>query len=60
MGEIERQWVSAMYPGPGWKARVKKMSDVQVIAIFLKEHSKPQKDAPERESKESNGDDIPF
>lgn len=54
MGEQERQIVSNMYPGQGWKQKVKKMSDAQVLAIYYKELSRPKKeeleDPPEQEN----------
>jgi hypothetical protein len=53
----KRAWVMDLYPGPGWKAKVEKMSDAQVIAIYLRESSKPPKNDKPKESGES---DIPF
>lgn len=44
-----------MYPGKGWRTKVKHMSDVQVTAIYLKEKAK---DKPKKEKK--NNDEIPF
>lgn len=58
MDDIERKrdFVASLY-GPKWKAKVKRMSDDQVIAIYLKEKKK----AEEKDSKESKPDgDIPF
>lgn len=57
MSDIEqkRAYVSDLYPGPGWKKKVREMPDSQVIAIYLRETSKPKTDKP----KES-GDDIPL
>jgi len=34
--EQKRAYVSDLYDGPKWKKRVKKMSDDQVTAIYLK------------------------
>lgn len=58
MDEIEqkRAFVADLYPGPGWKQKVKKMPDSQVIAIYLREQGKPHNDKP----KEGENDDIPF
>lgn len=59
MSDIEnkRQFVMDLYPGPNWKARVKKMSDSQVVAIYLREANKTKKvDMP----KESGSDPAPF
>jgi hypothetical protein len=41
--EVKRQFVMGLYPGPGWKARVKKMPDAQIVAIWFREHNKPKK-----------------
>lgn len=57
MSEIDkRAFVADLYPGPKWKQKVKNMPDGQVIAIYLRESSKPKNDKP----KESGNDDIPF
>lgn len=57
--EIKRAYVTGLYPGPGWEAKVRKMPDAQVIAIYLREQAKPKE--PNKESgSESGGDDIPF
>lgn len=53
----KRDFVSAMYDARGWRKKVAKMTDEQVVAIFLRE----QKKADEAKSKEdSNDGDIPF
>jgi hypothetical protein len=48
--ERERRFVGELYPGKGWKERVSKMPDSQVLAIYyqkkkgqkaLKKESKP-------------------
>lgn len=31
---IMRDWVKSAYPGPGWKEKVDKMSDSQIIALY--------------------------
>lgn len=55
--EVKRAYVADLYPGPQWKKKVKTMPEPQVIAIYLRETSKPkQNDKP----KESGNDDIPF
>lgn len=36
----KREFVANLYPGPSWKKRVSKMSDAQVVAIYLKEKEK--------------------
>lgn len=56
--EIKRTYVADLYPGPRWKEKVKKMSDAQVIAIYLREHERPHKENDK--PKESGDDDIPF
>jgi hypothetical protein len=64
MTEVDkRAYVAALYPGPGWKTKVRKMSDAQVTAIYLRESSKPPKPKSEPKNdkpKESGEDDIPF
>lgn len=53
----KRAFVSDMYDARGWKKKVVRMSDAQVIAIFLREQQK----ADETKLKEdSNDGDIPF
>jgi hypothetical protein len=56
--EVKRAYVADLYPGPGWKKKVQRMPDAQVIAIYLREHDKPKQAKP-KESK-ANGGDIPF
>lgn len=36
----KRNYVSSAYPGPNWKAKVAKMSDAQVTAVYLRLISK--------------------
>lgn len=55
--EAKRAFVADLYPGPNWKRQVRKMSDAQVIAIYLREQNKPHDPKP---PKENNPDDIPF
>lgn len=44
--EQKRQWLMALYPhGKTWSEKVKKMSDSQVVAIYLKKVSQPQRKA---------------
>lgn len=41
--EQKRQWLMALYPkSKTWQDKVKKMSEPQVIAIYLKKVSQPQ------------------
>lgn len=54
--EIKRAYVAELYPGPKWKKKVQGMPDSQVVAIYLRETSKPKNEKP----KESGNDDIPF
>lgn len=60
--EMQRAFVTDLYSGPKWAAKVKKMPDAQVIAIYLREQGKPPKNdkAKENGSGETGGDDIPF
>lgn len=65
MSDIEqkRAFVGEMYSSPGWKRKVRKMSDAQVFAIYMREQHKldnhPDKDEPEPQE-ESGDDEIPF
>jgi len=52
----KRAYVSDLYSGPGWKRKVKNMSDKQVVAIYLKSQAEANKPKPKEEPK----DDIPF
>ena len=29
-----RDWVKSAYPGAGWKAKVDKMTDEQIVAVY--------------------------
>lgn len=40
MSQKEREYVSGMYKNSGWRRKVAKMSEAQVIAIYLKAQSK--------------------
>lgn len=31
---VMRKWVKAAYPGEGWKKKVEKMPDDQIVALF--------------------------
>lgn len=61
MSDIDRKRgvVSDLYPHRGWKKKVARMSDAQVIAIFLREQSKAHESKPKEDSNNGNGD-IPF
>lgn len=59
MSDIDRKraYVYEMYSGPSWKGKVNRMTDAQIIAIFLREQNK----ATETKSKEDSDDEvIPF
>lgn len=64
----KRDYVVSLYSGPRWREKVSKMSDAQVVAIYLREHNKPtaERDKPLHEApqlqeeQESGADDIPF
>jgi hypothetical protein len=65
MADIDkkRDYVQGMYKSPGWKSKVQKMSDSQVVAIYLREIAKAQdrgKPKPKPKPKESGTDDAPF
>lgn len=59
MSDIEqkREFVMGLYPGPGWKKRVRGMPDAQIIAIYLREQNKPKKEDKPREDLD---DQAPF
>lgn len=60
--EQKRAFVGEMYPGAGWKAKVRKMSDEMVFAIYMREQHKlnnhPAK--ADKPKEESDDDEIPF
>lgn len=60
----KRGFVDSLYPGPRWKKRVRKMSDAQVVAIYMREQAKARERAakkPPDQIEESDSDDeIPF
>jgi hypothetical protein len=55
----KRSFVAAMYPGKGWKRKVRHMSDIQVTAIYLRQKAKADRPQPTKKEKNEN-DDIPF
>ena len=57
----KRDFVVGLYSGPRWREKVRKMTDAQVIAIYMREHNKVEKPKAQPEAKkESKADDIPF
>lgn len=52
----KRAWVADLYSGSGWKAKVKRMPDDQIVAIYLRERQKPPK--PKPKPKESSDDTL--
>jgi hypothetical protein len=60
MSDIEKKrgFVYDLYPYKGWHRKVNKMSDAQILAIYLREQNKA-KEKPREETKD-NGDSIPF
>lgn len=55
--EMKRAFVEDLYNGPSWKRRVKKMSDGQIVAIYIREQEK--KGEPKKHKKEESTDDPP-
>lgn len=59
--EQKRAFVGEMYPGEGWKSKVRKMSDAQIFAIYMREQHKLNNHPTENEpKKEEDSNDIPF
>lgn len=57
----KRDHVMGLYKGEGWKFKVRKMSDAQVTAIYLREIRKAQERPNPKDPKESKpNDDAPF
>lgn len=58
MSDIDRKraFVAGLYPYRGWEKKVAKMSDAQVVAIFLREQNKP-KPSSSTSTEENTGDD---
>lgn len=55
---MKRTFVTDLYPGnSNWAKKVRNMSDLQVIAIYLRNKDNPPKN---NKPKESEGDDIPL
>lgn len=52
MSDIDkkRATVIDLYPHRGWKKKVDKMSDAQVIAIFLREQNKAEEKSKEEDT----------
>lgn len=61
MSDIDkkRAYVADLYHGRGWRKRVSKMSDAQVVAIYLREHAKAQNSTSE-EKPDDDPDTLPF
>lgn len=53
--ELKRTFVHNMYQGEGWKKRVKKMGDSQILAIYMKNHQVPKA----KDAKRNLGKDTP-
>lgn len=56
----KRVYVADLYRGPGWKHKVAKMPDSQVLAIYLREQKKASEVAEKTAKVKENPDDIPF
>lgn len=55
--EQRRAFVADMYPGPRWKARVAKMPDSQIYAIYM---AKLEYDEKNPKKEDDGQDEIPF
>jgi hypothetical protein len=62
MSDIDRKrdFVTALYPHRGWAKKVERMSDTQVVAIYLHEQNKAQEKAHPKSKEDSHDDSIPF
>lgn len=59
----KRDYVLSLYSGPGWRRKVERMTDAQVLAIYFREMKKQaeQEETPPPEPEEESGsDEIPF
>lgn len=54
----KRAFVSGLYPAEGWKKKVAKMPDKQVVAIYLREQAKANETKPKKE--DDGQDTFPF
>lgn len=55
----KRAYVTALYKGERWRVKVMHMSDIQVIAIYLREKKKAAEGGPPKPDKEDE-DEFPF
>jgi hypothetical protein len=55
----KRDFVMALYKGAGWKKKVQKMPDNQVIAIYMRETNKA-KERPKPPKPKESTDETPF
>jgi hypothetical protein len=53
--EAKRDYVSKMYDRPGWKRQVRKMSDSQIVAIYLRELAKGE-EKPKKPKESDDGE----
>lgn len=62
MSDINRKraFVAGLYPHRGWEKKVAKMSDAQVVAIYLREQNKSQNTSTSTEENTDDGGKIPF
>lgn len=58
--ERKRAFVGGLYPGRGWKKKVARMPDQQVVAIFLREQDKAHETQHDPKEASNDGDNIPF
>ena len=57
----KRDFVLSLYSGPRWRAKVQRMPDSQVIAIYMREHNKAATPPPKpTDNKESEDNGLPF
>ena len=57
--EQKRAYVAELYSSPRWKRRVAKMSDAQVIAIYMREQDTDHHKS-DKPKQESDDDELPF
>lgn len=56
----KRNYVLSLYSGPKWRRKVERMTDAQVVAIYLREINKKAEQETPKPNQESDSDELPF